>query len=75
MKYIRLTKAAARAAYKDNKPVIIVPVKTSPASVMFSYTAQLSEDGIDFDNFVNQFRFYYCNNELGRYPAYYRTEV
>lgn len=72
----RISKAAARKMWKDNQDFIMVPCKCSPTGLGAIYTrCDLSAaEKADFDKLVNAFEFYNCNNETGRYTAFYVEE-
>ena len=72
----QINKATARELYKEGKPFIIVPCNMRPDGMFaikmrpwLGYT-----DNISFDNFYNEFCYYNCNNETGRYPRFYVEE-
>lgn len=71
----RTNKAIARKMWNEGRNFIIVPCKCSPVGIGALYTeTDLSEDyntRRPFDTFVNEFEFYNCNNETGRYAAFY----
>lgn len=71
----RINKTTARKMWNEGHNFIIVPCKCSPAGIGALYTeTDLSEDYSTrrpFDTFVNEFEFYNCNNETGRYAAFY----
>lgn len=70
----KISKSEARGLYEKEQEFYIVPCKCRPDS-MFSQkvngrTFELMI-GWSFESFVNSFTYYNCNNECGRYPAYY----
>ena len=69
----KINKAVARRMYKEGKPFTIVPCKCSPSS-QFAVHMKSGWTWRDFNNFYNEFLFYNCNNETGRYPAFYMEE-
>ena len=72
----RISKAAARRLWNNGENFIIVPCKCSPCGLGSLYTetdlTTEQRDGVDFDKFVNSFEFYNCNNEMGKYSAFYK---
>ena len=76
--YNRISKARARAMYNQNKDIYICPVKLSPVSTWQGAT-RINKELIDeynrsFENVINHFWYYYCNNETGNYLAFYERE-
>lgn len=69
----QINKTAARKLYKEGKPFIIVPCNMSPDS-MFAIHMKSGWMWRNFDNFYNEFCYYNCNNETGRYPRFYLEE-
>lgn len=72
----RINKATARKLWENNLNFILVPCKCSPAGLgSLDTETDLSspdfEERRSFDAFVNEFEFYNCNNETGRYAAFY----
>ena len=72
----RISKAAARKLWENNSNFIIVPCKLSPYGLgALDTSCDLSTEDIDnrrsFDKLINEFTFYNCNSETGRYPAFY----
>lgn len=76
----RISKANARKLFAEGKPVYCAACNMNP---VFPYGtvhrldyAQPLEPGyekepISFDRIVNIFEYYNCNNETGRYDAFY----
>lgn len=69
----QINKSAARKLYKEGKPFTIVPCKMSPNS-QFAVHMKAGWMWRNFDNFYNEFSFYNCTNETGRYPRFYVEE-
>lgn len=74
----RINKRTAKKLWENNENFIIVPCKCSPYGLGALYT-QCDLDSRDenrraFDTFVNEFTYYNCNNEMGRYPAFYKED-
>ena len=67
---IRINKVKARKCYNEGKSFTIVACKMRPKfGIIFRPTWK--EQFRDFDAMVNNFEYYNCNNETGRYAAYY----
>lgn len=71
----KINKAVARKLYAARKPFWIVACNLRPqcgiliGSTSFEYMAD-----IPFDNMVNSFEYYNCNNDTGRYAAFYTDD-
>ena len=73
--YTRVSKAAMQSVIKRNIEFIIIPCNgrlETPwgLGVAVKPDEMLKEYGT-FNNFVNHFEYYNCNNELGNYAAFY----
>ena len=70
----KITKSTARKLYNEKKSFWMTACNMRPefgvlvGSLSFSYEA--SGDWT-FDQLVNSFTYYNCDNERGRYPTYY----
>ena len=85
--YKRISKTAARAAYKNGSTVVICPCNLRPFTAWHNEhkinrkdRAHLVIDEIgvmnDFDNLINSFEYYNCPNpKTGKYAAFYIEEV
>lgn len=87
----RVTKTKARTAYNNGLTVILCPVNMPPVNRRFTgwnggvYVNIDRDDYIgvsdkwtkenSFDRVVNCFEFYNCNNETGKYAAFYIEEA
>ena len=80
--FIRINKKEARKAYKNNLKVFATPCNMAPfnpwnpAFLLYrKYREQFILDDIgaenDFNNMVNSLEYYNCNNETGKYTAFY----
>ena len=71
----RVDKKTARRAYNNNLTVIFCPVNLSPFSPwgldMPMNKENYNCNGIEFEKLINEFEFYNCNSETGRYTAFY----
>lgn len=66
----QINKVQARKLYAEKKPFIIVPANMRPDS-QFAVHIKSGWFGRNFNNFYNEFCYYNCNNETGRYPRFY----
>lgn len=71
----RVNKATARRLFNEGVLIGFCPVNINPLSpwgvVVFRDNDDTDGDKLDFDKFVNAFTYYNCNNEAGKYPAFY----
>ena len=76
----RVNKATARRVFENDGTILLCPVKLRPDSMWrpISPIAHSLSSELDikreFDVYVNEFEFYNCNNESGRYVAFYAEE-
>lgn len=70
----QINKVQARELYEANKPFIIVPANMRPDSVFGVTVCEGMWGYEDFDKLYNEFCYYNCNNETGRYPRFYVEE-
>ena len=67
----QINKTIARKLYAENKPFIIVPCNMRPDDSRYAVYMKKGWMIQTFENFYNQFCYYNCNNETGRYPRFY----
>ena len=71
----RITKKQARAAYRAGLTVLWCPVNLAPFTgwgLEMPINAQnWNCDNKTFDEVLNEYEFYNCNSETGKYPAFY----
>jgi len=67
--YKRINKRAAEKAFNEGV-VVICPCNMRPFGV-WGMGVHITNCGRAFDKIVNEFEFYNCNNETGRYAAFY----
>ena len=77
--YKKINKRVAKKLIDKGYTVHVVACKVRPYNNMWIAPAEinktkLSEYGVTFDQFINEFTFYNCNSELGYYPGYYLPE-
>lgn len=78
--WARVNKRRAETLYNAGHTITITPVNMTLNHVWCTYIRighkLRFNSGEPFDLLVNAFAYYNCNNEAGRYPAYYvRSEV
>ena len=71
MKKIR--KNTARKLFNSGETLIITPCKCAPGGVWLTgfKICKNDFDYCDFDALINEFEYYNCNSELGKYTAFY----
>lgn len=73
--YKRITKRTAERLYEMGEPVLFCPVKLIPGGVWGNgYIVTKEEEGRTFEQVLNAFEYYNCNNETGNYTAFYIKE-
>ena len=71
----RITKTRARKIYDGGGMVYIIPKNCYPSGVWISAAPLQNGGGRSFDDSINEYIFYNCNNYLGKYPAFYKRTV
>ena len=74
----RISKAAAKKLYNNGEVFIIAPCKAAlntPWHIESEIDGKLClSQGWSFEQFINNYIYYNCkNNQLGKYPAFYRV--
>ena len=72
--YSRISKSKARKLFVNEEKFYIFPCKVSPLNhwgLGMDVECGLWGVGKEFDKFVNEYEYYNCNNELGKYSAFY----
>lgn len=73
----RITRAAARKLFTQEKPFIMVACNLrkefgiTVGMTGHDYNEIRENFNNDFDKLVNAFQYYNCNSETGRYSAFY----
>lgn len=71
----KINKAAARKLYNTNRPFWIVACNLRPqCGILIGSTSFERMADIPFDNMVDSFEYYNCNNDTGRYAAFYTDD-
>lgn len=66
----KITKATARKMYANKQTFIMVPCKCAPTSI-FAVEMKPGWMFRNFDVMYNEFAYYNCNPETGRYISFY----
>jgi hypothetical protein len=72
--YKRITKKSAERLYELGQPVLYCPVKLIPGGPWGNGCTVTKEEGRTFEQVLNAFEYYNCNNETGYYTAFYIKE-
>ncbi len=72
--YKRITKRAAARLYEQGQPVLFCPVNLIPGGAWGIGSIIIKEEGRTFEQVLNAFEYYNCNNETGKYTAFYVEE-
>lgn len=73
----RVSKAQARKLYYAGETVILCAVNMKPFGMLLDVSCPVNKNKRkewqenDFDKIVNSYEYYTCNNELGKYSAFY----
>lgn len=67
----RINKRVARKLFNEGKTFWITACNMRPERGLLMNAGTYENELVDFDTFVNSFAYYCCNNETGRYPAFY----
>lgn len=70
MEFTRISKSTARKMFNDGKEFWITACNMRPVNGVFIYSFT-HNDFPTFEKLYNAFHYYNCDNERGRYPAYY----
>jgi hypothetical protein len=71
----KINKVTARKLYNEGKEFWITACNMRPkAGILIGSMSFERMADIPFDTMVNSFTYYNCDNERGRYPAYYVEE-
>ena len=70
---VKIRKSTARKLFNEGHELIIIPCNCSPNGVWFKgfRICKTKLENSDFDRLINEFEYYNCNSELGRYTHYY----
>lgn len=69
--YKRVTKKTAKQFYDQGQKVLLLPVNIRFENPWIS-PFELKKNGYSFNNEINKYEFYNCNNtEVGNYAKYY----
>ncbi len=71
----RINKTIARKIYNNGGEVLFIPCLLNPLNNFYCLgiweNKDLQGQYDSFDNLVNHFEWYNCNNETGKYTAFY----
>lgn len=71
--FVKINKTKARKLFNEGKEIHLLPCKARFGGMWLGEGAVISNKILTsaFDTIVNEYIYYNCNNELGKYPAYY----
>ena len=69
--YKRITKRTAERLYNAGQPVLFCPVNLIPGGPWGIGCTITKDEGTTFEQVLNAFEYYNCNNEAGSYTAFY----
>lgn len=72
--YKRITKRAAFTAYKNGETIYLIPVKLAPGGFWHPEIPIRNDSPRKWEAIINEFEYYNCCNERGRYAAFYIRE-
>ncbi len=70
----RINKRQARRAFEQGKEIWVVPCNMDVKFGMLISKEYLKKGYRSFDHIINNYVWFNCNNETGRYCAYYLDE-
>lgn len=73
----KIRKNTARKLFNDGRELTIIPCKCAPGSAWLTgfRICKNNLENADFDRLINEFEYYNCNSELGRYTSFYVEEA
>ena len=75
-RYRKVTKPTAKKLFEKGEDILVCACKMNPSSLWRPFTVANKRNSwyCDFEKFINEFTFYNCNAETGRYPHFYVEE-
>ena len=73
---IRVNKSTVKKALKLNQGIIVglLPCKVMEGNQYISMHTTIIFSIEELDKVINEYTYYNCNNELGRYPKYFISQ-
>ena len=72
--YLKIQKQTAMRYFNLGLPITICPCKLDPIS-RWGVATTIDKHKGDFDRLITNFEYYNCNNETGKYTAYYVQNI
>ena len=74
---VKIRKNTARKLFNEGQELIIIPCNCAPNGAWLTgfRICKTNLENSDFDRLINEFEYYNCNSELGRYTHYYLEEA
>lgn len=74
--WVRISKAQVRKLFESGEKVCFCPCKMRPFGAWgIGYITDSSRCECDFEKLLNEFIWYNCNSETGKYVSFYKMEV
>ena len=67
----QINKTKARILFDEGKTIYLHPCNMVINSVWSTPTGHNKNGGYKFDQLVNEWKYYNCSNELGKYPNFF----
>ena len=70
----KVNKTRARNLYNKGVMITLIPCKVRTLTGIVQPAHIRKQPGTDFDTILNEYEYYNCNNELGKYAHFYVDE-
>lgn len=78
--WLKIDKRTARTLYNKGVTILFCPCNMRPFGFWVDPSIKVNKESVnfsievnrDFDKLVNEFEFYNCNHETGRYTSFFR---
>lgn len=73
--YTRVNKTKAKKLYNEGYNILVMPCNYGQLNNLWTIDVEINNrSNKDFNNVINEFIYYNCNNEVGKYPNFYINE-
>lgn len=72
---VNINKLKARNLYNKGFTIALLPCNVRSLTGIVQPVRITKQPGMDFDKIVNEYEYYNCNNELGKYTHFYVDEI
>lgn len=73
MAMVKVNKTRARNLYNKGVTIALIPCKVRTLTGIVQ-PVHITNQGIDFDKLINEYEYYNCSPELGKYTHFYVNE-